>query len=337
LFNHRKTTLILKADELGRAADILRSGGLVVFPTETVFGLGADATNPQTVAKIFEAKGRPSDNPLIVHLASTDQLPQVVRAIPEPARRLMDAFWPGPLTLVLPKNLAVPQAVTAGLDSVAVRIPNHPLALELLRLAERPIAAPSANRSGRPSGTRLAEILEDLEGRVDAVVVGPNPPLGLESSVVDVSQPDDRQPARLLRSGSVTLEQLRQVLPDCQPPLADPNASDEPRCSPGLRHPHYQPRAEVRLFDGPDQIPIEQTVATGPILVMALAPADRALPPDCHWLTFDSLEAYAAELYAGLRHADRLGAGQVWCQRVPEQGLGRALMDRLGRAAAARM
>lgn len=336
MVNHRKTTLVLTSDHLGRAAEILRSGGLVVFPTETVFGLGADATNPQAVAKIFEAKGRPSDNPLIVHLASTDQLPQVVRAIPEPARRLMDAFWPGPLTLVLPKNRAVPHAVTAGLDSVAVRIPNHPLALELLRLAKRPIAAPSANRSGRPSGTRLAEILEDLEGRVDAVLTGPLPPLGLESSVVDVSRGHERPP-RLLRSGSVTLEQLRQVLPDCQPPEPEADAADDEIRSPGVRHPHYQPRAEVRLFNDSTQLPVDPADRIGPLMVLALTPADRALPADCHWLTFDSLEAYAAELYAGLRQADRLGAGQVWCQRVPEQGLGRALMDRLGRAAAARM
>jgi L-threonylcarbamoyladenylate synthase len=335
LVKHRKPTLVLKAEELARAAEILRSGGLVVFPTETVFGLGADATNPQAVAGIFEAKGRPADNPLIVHLASTEQLPQVARCVSDPARRLIEAFWPGPLTLVLPKQASIPETVTAGLDTVAVRIPNHPLALKLLTMAQRPIAAPSANRSGRPSGTRLSEILDDLAGRVDAVIDGPSPALGLESSVVDVSHGDQRPP-RLLRSGSVTLEQLQRILPDCQPPLAEPSSSDDLMRSPGLRHPHYQPRAEVRLFDDPAELPVDPGARTGPLMVLALTPAQRTLPADCHWLAFDSLEAYAAELYAGLRQADRLRARQVWCQRVSEQGLGRAVMDRLRRAAAAR-
>ncbi len=183
-------TLQLKGNQLDKAAEILRSGGTVAFPTETVFGLGASCLQPHAIEKIFEAKGRPSDNPLIVHLYSTQQLHSICRHVSTVAQSLMQKWTPGPLTIVLEKSDAIPDSVTAGLDTVAFRFPKHPIARELLRIVDAPIAAPSANRSGRPSGTRWQSVLEDLDGRIDAIVCEDGCDLGLESTVLDLhSQP----------------------------------------------------------------------------------------------------------------------------------------------------
>ncbi len=243
----------LKREELPLAADMLRRGMLVAFPTETVFGIGADATNELAVQKIFIAKGRPSDNPLIVHLADVRLLDNVARDVPELAYKLFERFSPGPLTIVLQKQSKVAPTVTAGLNTVAVRIPSHPIALELLRLANVPIAAPSANRSGRPSGTTWQTVLEDLEERIDAIVCEPGCDVGLESTVVDVSDGE----LIILRMGSITLDDFllagfhaRHAESSPTKQAAESEASSTIdrallRRSPGTMHPHYRPAAKV--------------------------------------------------------------------------------------------
>ena len=235
------TTALIDSPQ--QAAERLRRGGLVAFPTETVFGLGVDATCDAAVEKLFAAKGRPSSNPLIVHVADATRWSDAAAAITPSAQTLLDAFAPGPLTVVLPRRAEISKLVTAGLETVGVRVPDHPVAAEILRLAERPIAAPSANRSGRPSGTRWQSVLQDLDGRIDAVFRQDGPSLGVESTVVDCTG----SVARVLRPGAVTLEQIRSVLPDAEEITAETEKSGRDAVrSPGTRHPHYQPRARVK-------------------------------------------------------------------------------------------
>lgn len=304
---------------LERAAEMLIEGKLIAFPTETVFGLGADATRSPSVARIFEAKGRPSDNPLIVHLASVDQLPIVAGEIPEVAWGLLESFSPGPLTLVLKKQPAIGPLVTAGLETVAVRIPAHPVAHRLLELCRLPIAAPSANRSGKPSGTTWQSVLEDLDGRIDGIVCEDGCWLGIESTVLDLS----RSAPRILRQGAITHEQLAAHLKmDREPAFSEPGAI----LSPGTRHPHYRPQGRVQIVDP-----------------MNLPSSDRSRafigldPPKSNTLSWvrivHDVPAYAASLYEFLRECDRHGIEEIYCQSVDDQGLGRALMDRLERAA----
>jgi L-threonylcarbamoyladenylate synthase len=227
-------------DAVARAADALRRGRLVVFPTETVYGVGAHALDSAAVAKVFAAKGRPPDNPLIVHVADAVSARALVRTWPEPAQRLADAFWPGPLTLVLPRAASVPDVTTGGLDSVAVRVPDHALAQALLRAAKVPVAAPSANRSGRPSPTRIEDARADLGDAVDVYLDGGPCRIGVESTVIALLD----GPPRLLRPGGLARGTIERILG----PLAEPEAGKRVP-SPGARHPHYAPRARVRLVD----------------------------------------------------------------------------------------
>lgn len=296
------------------AAALLRAGGTVAFPTETVYGLGADAGSPEAVARVFEAKGRPQDNPLIVHLASPEAVEGVARRT-DLGDRLLAAFAPGPLTVVLPGRGALPESVTAGLSTVAVRIPDHPTALGLLREAGRPLVAPSANRSGRPSPTTWDAVRDDLGGRIDGILKGEVSALGLESTVVDATGDS----AVILRPGGVTLEQIQAV--DSGARLA--TASDAQERSPGTRHRHYAPLATVRLVERGDA-PSPEALYLG---------LDAPLAGYGHALVFGSVEAYARGLYAALRDADRRRLARVDAQRVEPVGLGRALMDRLTRSA----
>ncbi|MBQ7726119.1 MAG: threonylcarbamoyl-AMP synthase, partial [Clostridia bacterium] len=204
-----------------RAAQLLRSGQVVAIPTETVYGLAASAYDPEAVKAVFVAKGRPQDNPLIVHIADKEQLSAVAAAIPETAKRCADAFWPGPFTMILPRGEKIPASVSAGLDTVAVRLPSHQIARAIIRAGNLPLAAPSANTSGKPSPTSAAHVLEDLDGKISAVVMGDDCEVGVESTVVDLCS----DPPRLLRPGAVTVEELRRVLPDLivdQAVLAEP-------------------------------------------------------------------------------------------------------------------
>ncbi len=241
-------TELLDASGVERAAEILRSGGLVAIPTETVYGLGANGLDESAVARIFEVKGRPQDNPLILHVASSRDLTKWCRDIPAEAWMLTERFWPGPLTLVLPRQSAVPLRVTAGLETVAMRCPDHPLTREVLRRAALPVAAPSANLSGKPSTTTAQHCVHDLWGKVDAILDGGPCRVGVESTILDLSV----VPPRVLRPGGVTLEQLRAVLPETEmdPGLVKPGETPK---APGMKYRHYSPQAEVRLLRGERQ------------------------------------------------------------------------------------
>ncbi|WP_027883213.1 L-threonylcarbamoyladenylate synthase [Meiothermus rufus] len=307
-------------ENLERAAQVLRSGGLVAFPTETVYGLGANALEATAVAKIFEAKERPSFDPLIVHVADQEMLRVVVREIPPLAERLIERFWPGPLTLVLPKSAEVPGLVTAGLPTVAVRMPAHPVALELIRRAGLPVAAPSANPFGYLSPTRAEHVERMLGHRVDLILDGGRTAFGVESTIVLLAE----RPV-LLRYGAVTVEELKDVLGTLELQIGE---SEKPLV-PGQLPQHYAPRTPIRMAPA-ESIPLEvrrrvgylafQEVPKGFKVVKVLSP------------TGDLREA-AAHLFEALHQLDRLGLEAIYAEPVPEMGLGRAIMDRLRRAA----
>lgn len=235
-------------EKLREAAAILRDGGLVAFPTETVYGLGGNALMKDASKRIYAAKGRPSDNPLIVHITEFEDIEPLVSVYSDEARRLAEAFWPGPFTLIMPKSELVPRETTGGLDTVALRMPSHPVARELIRLAGVPVAAPSANTSGRPSTTTAAHCMEDLKGRVEAVVDGGSCTIGLESTIVDVS---GEEPV-LLRPGAVTREMLREALGRdiaVDPAVKKPLEKDEHPKAPGMKYRHYAPKAPMTIIE----------------------------------------------------------------------------------------
>lgn len=319
-----------QTNQIQTAADLLRAGELVAFPTETVYGLGANALNADAVSKIFIAKGRPSDNPLIVHIWDRSQLPMIVRDIPPIALEWMNAFWPGALTIVFPKNAAIPDNVTAGLDTVAVRMPSHPITRELLQRANVPIAAPSANRSGKPSATTWQAVAEDLSGRIAGILCGQSSEIGIESTVAD----PNLNPPRILRPGGVTLLQLQRITPNVQGPslavaTSSESQSSENLNSPGLKYRHYQPRARVQLIaiDEAGQ----QSTFSGNAAYIGLGP----IPPGRMYASAkvcSSVDEYAACVFEYFREVDRLGIPLVYCQSVGDGGVGAALMDRLRRA-----
>ncbi len=312
------TTLTTSPTE---AAEQLRGGGLVAFPTETVYGLGADAFQPTVVRGIFEAKERPADNPLIVHVHQRDQISQVAARVPSPAERLQEHFHPGPLTLILPKHPDLPSVVTAGLDTVGVRMPRLELTRTFLEACDTPVPAPSANRSGRPSPTSWEAVRHDLGGRIDCILQGERTEAGVESTVVDCTT----QPVEVLRPGAISLEALREVLGAVREGSAD-DAS--PARSPGTRHRHYAPSAEVRLVESPS------AVQPGPDRAyIGLAPPAS---PDTFAAVYveEDLEAYAHDLFHVFRACEEKGIAVIYAQTVPPTGLGRALNDRLRQAAA---
>jgi len=312
-----KTLLTHSPEE---AAAFLRRGEVVAFPTETVYGLGADAFDEEAVRTIFAAKGRPADNPLIVHLADLGRLARVAARVPPAARLLIDAFFPGPLTVILPRRADVPALVSGGLPTVGVRMPRHPVAQAFLAACGVPVAAPSANRSGRPSPTTWEAVRADLEGRIPCILVGERTEAGLESTVVDCTG----ETPVVLRAGVVTLEALRAVHPATR--LAEPAAEALAR-SPGARYRHYAPRARVRLIDAPGE------AEPGPdAAYIGLAPPPA---PEAFGLVrvCASVEDYAHALFDFFRRCDAAGLRTIHCERVPPAGLGLALMDRLRRAA----
>jgi L-threonylcarbamoyladenylate synthase len=319
-------TQYLSPHDLNVAAKLLRSDELVAFPTETVYGLAANALSADAVRKIFEAKGRPSDNPLIVHISEPSQLTSLVSYVPESAELLMKRFWPGALTLVFSKREHVHDEVTAGLETVGVRMPSHPIALELIRLAGCPLAAPSANRSGRPSATTWQAVAEDLEGRIAGIVMGDPTDFGMESTVVDVTS----DPPRILRPGGVSLEALQVCCPAIEPyqsRSADP--SDTKVLSPGLKHKHYQPRARVQLVSKG----FEQDLPRDSLVHFIGVESPRNPEPYDVVLICEDCNEYAARLFDFFRKADLAGADFVHCQAVEPTGMGVALMDRITRAA----
>lgn len=315
------TTQTSSPDE---AAAFLRNGELVAFPTETVYGLGADALWEEAVEKIFRAKGRPPDNPLIVHVAERNQIGEVAAHLPGPAEALLDRFAPGPLTLILPKAAGVPSVVTAGLDTVGVRLPAHPVAQAFLRACGTPVAAPSANRSGRPSPTTWQAVAEDLDGRIACILKGGRTEAGVESTVLDCTS----SPPTVLRPGAISVEALREEVGTVRVAAgADDDEREGPR-SPGTRHRHYAPRAQVRLVDDPaGAVPTSSAGYIG---------LDAPSSPDAFRAVHVAadLEAYAHRLFAFFRACDRAGCDTIYAQTVPNEELGRALNDRLARAAA---
>lgn len=324
------------------AAAWLREGRLVAFPTETVYGLGADATNPEAVASIYRAKGRPSDNPLIIHLASKQGLEEWVQEIPESGRLLARRFWPGPLTLILPHRGNLAPQVTAGLPTVGVRNPSHPVALAFLKHCGVPVAAPSANRSGKPSPTTAEHVWTDLEGRIDGILDGGATGVGVESTVVDVTV----NPPVLLRPGGVTLEMLRKVVGEVQMDPGLQQEQESPR-SPGMKYRHYAPEGEMWVItgDGEAQVSRIQRMAdeamqsgkkTGILCTEEHASRYRA-----DWVVVcgsrSRPDTIARELYGALRRFDKVGAQWIAAEGFPPRGVLHSVMNRLSKAAEGRV
>lgn len=333
------------------AAAILRAGGLVALPTETVYGLGANALDRAAVERIFKAKQRPAWDPIIVHISSEAMLEGLVEEVSETARKLMKAFWPGPLTLLLPRTAAVPDAVTAGRPLVGVRMPSHPVALALIRRAGVPVAAPSANRFGHVSPTTAAHVLDDLDGRIDAVLDAGPTPRGVESTVLDPSS----SPMTIYRPGAVTEEQIRAIAGPVevyQKAEALPEKSAEALPSPGVGLRHYAPRARLVLIDVPllgspifgtplgelgARLAEAASAASGERLGVMLpegvaAPAGIAAGRVYAWGSWSAPEELAQRLYAGLRALDAAGCTVILCPLPAAEGIGAAIRDRLKKA-----
>ena len=329
------------AEVIQTAAKILQEGGLVAFPTETVYGLGGNGLDSAACEKIYIAKGRPSDNPLILHISEFEELNPIVREISPAAQKLMDAFWPGPLTMVFPKADIVPEKATGGLDTVAVRFPSHPVARAIIRAAGLPIAAPSANSSGKPSPTRASHVEFDLNGKIDMIVDGGAAEWGLESTIVDVSG----EVPMILRPGAVTKEMMEKVVGtvEIDPAILTKPAADLKPKAPGMKYTHYSPKAEVVLVKGETKAVVDeinrlatedmaQGLKTG---VMAteetkdLYQADIVLSLGSR----DRPEEIGANLFKYLRKFDFLGAERVYSEVFSEEGEGMAIMNRLNKAA----
>ena len=328
-------------EAIGRAAALIRSGQVVGFPTETVYGLGANALDGEAVSRIFEAKGRPGDNPLIVHIADIEQISPLIEGEPGPmALRMMAAFWPGPLTMIFPRSDRLANNVTAGLDTVGIRLPSHPVARALIRTSGVPIAAPSANRSGRPSPTRASHVYEDMAGRIPLILDGGSCTVGLESTVVDMTG----DTPRVLRPGGVTPEMIRAVCGagEVDPAVMRPLAAGETARSPGMKYRHYAPRADLTVFTGDAEDVIREICAR---YDAAAAAGKKALilALEEHLPRYDGRDALslgegdegmAETVFARLRECDQLGAEVVFCEGTRDRGLGLAVMNRLARAAA---
>jgi L-threonylcarbamoyladenylate synthase len=322
---------LMEPDEaaIAAGAKALAAGRLVAFPTETVYGLGANALDPDAVAAIFAAKGRPTDHPLICHVASADALAPLVAEVTPAARALASAFWPGPLTLVMPRSRAVPDAVTGGRDTVAVRVPAHPVALALLRAFDGPVAAPSANRFGRPSPTTASDVADELGDAVAVILDGGPCEIGIESTVVDLTC----DPPQVLRPGRISAEQVAQVLGG--PVDAVPSG---PARAPGMLESHYAPGARVEVVAGDQVVARAAALDADGMRVAVLAPdAVNGLPAAVLVLgPVGGPDHYAARLYAAFRRADAEGAEVILAVPPPAEGIGVAVRDRLQRASAGR-
>ncbi len=318
------------------ACDILKSGDVVAIPTETVYGLFGDATNAQACANIFKAKERPRDNPFIVHISDYKMLNDVAQDIPEDAIKLAEAFWPGPLTMILKKKDVIPYAATAGLDTVGIRMPSHPVVLEIISKTRLPLAGPSANRSGRPSPTDAQTVFSDMTGRIPLVLDGGECNIGVESTVVSLAGP---QPV-LFRPGFITKAQMEDVLHKeviLSRGITEELAKDEKVLSPGLKHKHYAPKAEVTIING-DFEKYKQLVETENATALCFDEyADKlSVKSICYGSEKDSA-AQAVKLFHALRQLDEIGAGKVYAMMPSTEGVGLAVYNRLLRAAGFRV
>ena len=322
-----------------QAAALLKKGKLVAFPTETVYGLGANGLDEQAIASIYKAKGRPSDNPLILHISNQQELIPLVTEIPANAQVLIDQYWPGPLTIILKRTAIVPNSVSGGLDTVAVRLPASVVARELIRLAGTPIAAPSANVSGRPSPTSAEAVLADLDGRIHAIIDAGSCDIGVESTVVDCTTPVPT----LLRPGGITLEMLADTLGEVEiDPTLNGSTQYIPR-SPGMKYTHYAPSAPMILFEG--TYPhiaelilreITASLAAGKTIgAIVSTETARHLPPGIIAAVYglrENTEDIAANIYTALRSFDDRSVDIIYAEGIPEKGLGLAIMNRLRKA-----
>ncbi len=345
-------TAIIKVDEtfpeptvIERAAELLRSGEIVVFPTETVYGLGADVFQTVALERIFAAKGRPFSDPLIVHIADVGELELLTTSIPEEAEQLAQEFWPGPLTLILPKSSRVPHIATAGLETVAVRMPRHPVALALIRAAGYPIAAPSANRFMHVSPTTARHVYTDLAGKVPLILDSGPSEIGVESTVLDLCSDEPK----ILRPGGVSLEALRTLLPDVKPPLQrdrmDVIDENMAKKAPGQLRIHYAPKVPLLLFDGSIEemrssmlAEVKRRQANGERVGILIAEEDFPAFQDSNACIYsvgkqDDLMRVAAHLFAGLRSLEEADVQVILCRNFGKQGLGLAIRDRLLKAA----
>jgi L-threonylcarbamoyladenylate synthase len=310
-------TEIISSSDLEKAAQLLKAGELVAFPTETVYGLGAHAFQPKAIQKVFEAKGRPSDNPLIIHLSDISQIETVARDIPEELHSLAKAFWPGPLTVILKRHPSVPLIACAGLESVAVRIPNHAIAKELIVKVGAPLVAPSANLSGKPSATSARHVLEDFQGKIAGVIDGGEATIGIESTVVSLLEPAS---PLLLRPGSITKEDLERVM---QRVVVIAGINQDKPISPGMKYRHYAPDAPIRLFRKWEELEqyLQQSLTKKRMLLSSKGDSS------------DHFSLSSRSLYALLRHADAEGYQEilVFCDEIIQNNI--ALMNRLKKAA----
>ena len=327
-------------EALREAGKIIREGGLVAFPTETVYGLGGDALNPESSKKIYAAKGRPSDNPLIIHIADMEHLGRIVEEVPKSAYQLADAFWPGPLTMILPKSEEVPYQTTGGLDTVAVRMPSHPVALEFIKEAGGYVAAPSANLSGKPSPTKVKYVVQDMDGRIDMIINGDGVDIGLESTIVDLTG----EKPMILRPGYITEEMLNDVLGQVEtdPTLLQADSKEAPK-APGMKYRHYAPKGELVLVEGSPEAVVsyinkqtslhrqrgEKTGVIGTSEMTGRYEADSIKIAGSR----EDETAIARQLYTFLREFDDEDVAYMYAESFAGTGMRQAIMNRMLKAA----
>ncbi|MBP5324986.1 MAG: threonylcarbamoyl-AMP synthase [Pseudobutyrivibrio sp.] len=334
----------INIEYIREASEILKNGGLVAFPTETVYGLGGDATDKEASRKIYAAKGRPSDNPLIVHIADFSQLEQITENLPETARLLADAFWPGPLTMVCNKNQVIPYETTGGLDTVAVRMPNNPVALALIRESGCMIAAPSANTSGRPSPTKASHVYEDLSGKIEAILDGGAVDIGLESTIVDLTE----DVVTILRPGFINMDMLREVVGEVR---MDPGivyndkgttSGAKPK-APGMRYKHYAPKGDLTIISGEEDTVVEkinqltrEALKEGKKVGIIATSETGDRYPEGEVLVIGNRSdesSIAHNLYDILRRFDELSVDLIYSESFATPKMGQAIMNRLLKAA----
>lgn len=347
IIKHMKTEIVtvdvnnIDRKLMERAGALIASGQLVAFPTETVYGLGGDALDPEASARIYSAKGRPSDNPLIVHIADFSDLERIAREVPVQARKLADAFWPGPLTMIVRKNDRVPYATTGGMDTVAVRMPNHPVALELIRRSGCMIAAPSANTSGRPSPTRASHVAEDLDGKIPMILDGGEVGIGIESTIVDLTE----EVPMVLRPGYITVGMLSEVLGEevkLDPGILAADDTKKPK-APGMKYKHYAPRADMIIVEGEEDAVVSyindaaaRKRSDGVAVAVLAAEETRERYRADIVLSMGRRsreDEIARHLYGILRRCDELHVGAIFSESFSTPRIGNAIMNRLLKAA----
>ena len=328
-------------EHLKEAAEILKNGNLVAFPTETVYGLGANALDESAAKKIYAAKGRPSDNPLIAHVCNLEMIEPLISYFPEKGRKLAEAFWPGPMTLIFPKSDLVPYGTTGGLDTVAIRMPSDPVAAELIRLAGVPVAAPSANTSGRPSPTLAEHVYQDMNGKIDVILDGGPVGIGVESTIVDVTG----EIPMLLRPGAITMEMLRETVGEVEidPAIVGPMKADMRPKAPGMKYRHYAPKADLTLLEGEtgdvvrkiNELAAEKLAEGHRVGIICTDETQSSYPAGLVRSIGSRAkeETIAHNLYAVLREFDDLGAEYIFSEKFSEDHLGLAIMNRLNKAA----